>query len=261
MRRGGSRPRRDVPLGITYQGGIGLVDPEARPNVFRIAPTDHGLAFRLAEYLIPKRREARAARPTTAATARRARTRSSRRSADQESVVARIDLPASRDRRRAAGATRPEGGRHGAARLGAGAGDRGNDHRRSQRGVGRPDLHAAVGRRPARPPGARRQAGLGRRPDLRVRPHDRRGRDRRRSSPSRGASRPPTAPQEVGVKTSDGKDVIQPPEYAMYSFDFVRVLAAAHGVRRHRARREGDRGARTGSRSPARTGTSGASTS
>jgi branched-chain amino acid transport system substrate-binding protein len=34
-------------------------------------------------------------------------------------------------------------------------------------------------------------------------------------------------PQRVGVKTSDGKEVIQPPEYAMYSFDFVRVLAAA----------------------------------
>ena len=31
-----------------------LVDAETRPNVFRIAPTDHGIAFRLAEYLIPK---------------------------------------------------------------------------------------------------------------------------------------------------------------------------------------------------------------
>ena len=30
------------------------VDPATRPNVFRIAPTDHGIAFRLAEYLIPK---------------------------------------------------------------------------------------------------------------------------------------------------------------------------------------------------------------
>ncbi len=28
--------------------------PQTRPNVFRIAPTDHGIAFRLAEYLIPK---------------------------------------------------------------------------------------------------------------------------------------------------------------------------------------------------------------
>jgi ABC-type branched-subunit amino acid transport system substrate-binding protein len=43
-----------VPIGIVYQGGMGLVDAKARPNVFRIAPTDHGMAFRLAEYLIPK---------------------------------------------------------------------------------------------------------------------------------------------------------------------------------------------------------------
>ena len=39
---------------ITYQGGVDLVDPVERPNVFRIAPTDHGTAFRLAEYLVPK---------------------------------------------------------------------------------------------------------------------------------------------------------------------------------------------------------------
>jgi len=44
----------DVPLGIVYQGGVGLVDLEKRPNVFRIAPTDHGIAFRLAEYLEPQ---------------------------------------------------------------------------------------------------------------------------------------------------------------------------------------------------------------
>jgi ABC-type branched-subunit amino acid transport system substrate-binding protein len=43
-----------VPICIAYQGGIGLVNPATRPNVFRIAPTDHGLAFRLAEYLVPK---------------------------------------------------------------------------------------------------------------------------------------------------------------------------------------------------------------
>jgi ABC-type branched-subunit amino acid transport system substrate-binding protein len=44
----------DVPIGIVYQGGVGLVDLETRPNVFRIAPTDHGIAFRFAEYLEPK---------------------------------------------------------------------------------------------------------------------------------------------------------------------------------------------------------------
>jgi branched-chain amino acid transport system substrate-binding protein len=46
--------RQHVPICITYQGGTGLVDPKTRPNVFRIAPTDHGLAFRLAEYMVPK---------------------------------------------------------------------------------------------------------------------------------------------------------------------------------------------------------------
>ena len=43
-----------MPIGIVYEGATGLVDPKTRPNVFRIAPTDHGIAFRLAEYLVPK---------------------------------------------------------------------------------------------------------------------------------------------------------------------------------------------------------------
>ena len=43
-----------VPIGITYDGGGGLVDLEKRPNVYRIAPTNRGIAFRLAEYTIPK---------------------------------------------------------------------------------------------------------------------------------------------------------------------------------------------------------------
>ena len=46
--------KEHVPICLTYQGGTELVNPETRPNVFRIAPTDHGLAFRLAEYLVPK---------------------------------------------------------------------------------------------------------------------------------------------------------------------------------------------------------------
>ena len=43
-----------VPIGVVFEGGEGIIDPQTRPNVFRIAPTDHGIAFRLAEYLIPK---------------------------------------------------------------------------------------------------------------------------------------------------------------------------------------------------------------
>ncbi|MDQ5820749.1 MAG: ABC transporter substrate-binding protein, partial [Actinomycetota bacterium] len=34
-------------------------------------------------------------------------------------------------------------------------------------------------------------------------------------------------PEEVGVRTRAGEKVVQPPDYAMYSYDFVNVLAAA----------------------------------
>jgi ABC-type branched-subunit amino acid transport system substrate-binding protein len=47
--------RANIPIAVVFDGGTGLVDPAKRPNVFRIAPTDHGIAFRLAEYLIPKK--------------------------------------------------------------------------------------------------------------------------------------------------------------------------------------------------------------
>jgi branched-chain amino acid transport system substrate-binding protein len=46
--------RRGVPIGIVFAGGQSLVDAGTRPDVFRIAPTDHGIAFRLAEYLVPQ---------------------------------------------------------------------------------------------------------------------------------------------------------------------------------------------------------------
>ena len=46
--------RDHMPICIGYDGGTGLVDPSKRPNVFRIAPTNHGIAFRYGEYLIPK---------------------------------------------------------------------------------------------------------------------------------------------------------------------------------------------------------------
>lgn len=48
------RVARGMPICIVYEGGKQAVDPATRPNVFRIAPTDHGIAFRLAEYLVPK---------------------------------------------------------------------------------------------------------------------------------------------------------------------------------------------------------------
>src|SRR3954469_8719466 len=46
--------RAGVPVAIVHQGAADLVDPQKRPNVFRIVPTDHGIAFRFAEYLSQK---------------------------------------------------------------------------------------------------------------------------------------------------------------------------------------------------------------
>jgi branched-chain amino acid transport system substrate-binding protein len=43
-----------IPIGVVFEGGRQIIDPITRPNVFRIAPSDHGIAFRLAEYLVPK---------------------------------------------------------------------------------------------------------------------------------------------------------------------------------------------------------------
>jgi ABC-type branched-subunit amino acid transport system substrate-binding protein len=43
-----------LPVGVVFEGGRQIIDPVTRPNVFRIAPSDHGIAFRLAEYLVPK---------------------------------------------------------------------------------------------------------------------------------------------------------------------------------------------------------------
>src|SRR3954469_4598702 len=46
--------QKNIPIAITYDGDENLVDPAKRPNVFRITPTNHGMAFRLAEYMVPK---------------------------------------------------------------------------------------------------------------------------------------------------------------------------------------------------------------
>ncbi|MCW2964995.1 MAG: amino acid transporter substrate-binding protein [Actinomycetia bacterium] len=43
-----------MPVGVVFEGGRQIIDPVTRPDVFRIAPSDHGIAFRLAEYLVPK---------------------------------------------------------------------------------------------------------------------------------------------------------------------------------------------------------------
>jgi ABC-type branched-subunit amino acid transport system substrate-binding protein len=215
----------NLPLGITYQGGVGLVDPEARPNVFRIAPTDHGLAFRLAEYMIPKGLKI-ALLLDDSAYGQEGEKALELAFRGQNSIVARIDLPASATdvapqvlRARRAGATallvwaqapvisatitaaRSAGWEVSIYTPPAGA-----DPLIRQQLSGHPDwldgLTFASGRMTA-------EAG---------------------TTPFLTFVRSFEAaygPQRVGVRTPEGQEVIQPPEYAMYSFDFVRVLAAA----------------------------------
>ena len=66
---------------------------------------------------------------------------------------------------------------------------------------------------------------------------------------------------QVGVKNSQGQPVVQPPEFAMYSYDFVHVLVAAIAHARLGRARTRSPPRSTRSRRRARTATSAASTS
>ena len=215
----------DLPLGITFQGGVGLVDPQRRPNVFRIAPTDHGLAFRLAEYLIPKGLKI-ALLVDDSGYGQEGEKALAQAFRDQKSVVARIEVPA------AATDVAPQvlrAKRAGATALLVWA----------QPGVIAATITAA------------RSAGWdvpiyappsGADPIIRQELSDHpdwvdgltfasgRMTSEVGSTPFFTFVRSFEAaygPQRIGVKTAAGEDVIQPPEYAMYSFDFVRLLATA----------------------------------
>jgi branched-chain amino acid transport system substrate-binding protein len=216
----------EIPVCITYQGGVGLVDPDTRPNVFRIAPTDRGIAFRLAEYMIPKGLKVAILTDDTGYgdEGRAALGRSF--GSNPEAVAARIRLPADASdlspqvlQARRAGATallvwaRPAT----IANVLTAARSRrwevpvftppsGADPLVRQQLADRPEwvdgLTFASGRMTAELGPAAWQ-----------------------SFESQFEGR--YGPDLVGVKTSAGAEVVQPPDYAMYSYDFVNVLAAA----------------------------------
>jgi ABC-type branched-subunit amino acid transport system substrate-binding protein len=215
-----------MPLCITYQGGIGLVDVEERPNVFRVAPTDRGVAFRYAEYLIPK--GLRVALLTDDSgygdEGREALARAF--GSNPESVAAEIRLPADATdlapqvlRARRSGATallvwaRPAtiasvltAARSGGWDVPVFTPPSGADPLVRQQLADRPGwvdgLTFASGRMTA-------ELGPAAWNTFESRFVRRYGVD------------------EVGVQTAAGKEVVQPPELAMYSHDFVLVLAAA----------------------------------
>jgi ABC-type branched-subunit amino acid transport system substrate-binding protein len=215
-----------VPVAIVYSGGIGLVDPERRPNVFRIAPTDRGIAFRLAEYLIPKGLKVALLHDDSAYGQEGARALDQSFGENPEAVAANLTLPASALdvspqvlRARRAGATAllvwaraPAIAKTILAARSAGwdvpiyTPPSGEDPLIRQELADRPEwvdgLTFASGRMTAE---------VGPAPFLAF----------------SGNYESSFGPDRVGVKTARGQEVIAPPDYAMYSYDFVNVLAAA----------------------------------
>jgi len=218
--------REGVPICITYDGGSGLVDAETRPNVFRIAPTNHGIAFRYAEYLIPKKLKVALLADDSAYGSEGAADLDRAFSENPEAVATKLTLPAGQSdltpqilRVKRSGAT---------ALL----------------VWGQPPTIAAV-------ISAARSSGwnvpvytppTGADPFVRQQLADHpEWVDGLTFASGRMTAEVGTAPFEsfqsqyestygadkVGVKTSAGEPVIQPPEFAMYAYDFAHVLTAA----------------------------------
>jgi ABC-type branched-subunit amino acid transport system substrate-binding protein len=221
--------RAHIPICIVYDGGTGLVDPLQRPNVFRIAPTNHGIAFRYAEYLIPKKLKVAFLTDDTGY-GRAGRADLDHAFAENKSsVVARIQIPSTATdlapqilQARRAGATallvwaQPAGiaeaviaARSSGWKVPIYTSPSGEDPLVRQELAGHPDwvdgLTFAAGRMTAE---------QGPAPFLAF----------------QQAYEQAFGPQRAGVKTPGGRQVTQPPDYAMYPYDFVRVLLTAIGA-------------------------------
>jgi branched-chain amino acid transport system substrate-binding protein len=215
-----------IPIGIVYQGGEGLVDPERRPNVFRIAPTDHGVSFRLAEYLVPKGLKVALLHDDSGYGQEGERALDKAFASNPEAVATRLTLPS------AATDLAPQ--LLAARRAGATA-----------------VLVWAQAPVIAKALIAARSAGwnvpfftpsAGADPVVRQSLADHRdwidgltfasGRLTAEEGPTPFYAfstkyRQAFGVEEVGVKTTAGEQVVQPPEYAMYAYDFTRLLIAA----------------------------------
>jgi branched-chain amino acid transport system substrate-binding protein len=215
-----------VPICIAYQGGIELVDPETRPNVFRIAPTDRGVAFRLAEYTIPKGLKLALLVDDSdyGQEGRKALDRAF--GSNPGSVAARITLPASALdvspqvlSAKRAGATALLVWAQPATIAATIAAARTS-------GWDVPVFTPPAGESPL----IRQQ--LADHPDWVDGLTVATGRMTAELGPGffyafQGSYERSFGVDRVGVKTRAGRSVIQPPDQAMYSYDFVRVLAAA----------------------------------
>jgi len=218
--------RDGVPISITYDGGSGLVDAETRPNVFRIAPTNHGIAFRYAEYLVPKKLKVALLSDDSAYGSEGAADLDRAFSENPEAVATKLTLPAGQSdltaqilRVKRSGATallvwgQPptiaavlSAARSSGWDVPVYAPPTGADPFIRQQLADHPEwvdgLTFAGGRLTA-------EVGTGPFTNFQSQYEATYGADK------------------VGVKNSQGQEVVQPPEFAMYSYDFIHVLLAA----------------------------------
>ena len=218
--------QKGASIAITYDGGSGLVDAQKRPNVFRIAPTNHGIAFRYAEYLIPKKLKVGLLSDDSAYGREGASDIAKAFSGNPGSVALKLTLPAGQPD---LSAQILQAKRSGATALLV---------------WGQPPTIAAV-------LSAARSIGwqvpvytppTGADPFIRQQLADHpKWVDGLTFASGRLTAEAGTGPftnfqsqyeaahgpDPVGVKTSQGQAVVQPPEFGMYSYDFIRVLVAA----------------------------------
>jgi ABC-type branched-subunit amino acid transport system substrate-binding protein len=218
--------RQDVPIGIVYDGASGLAEVDSRPNVFRVAPTNHGIAFRYAEYLIPKGFKVGLLHDDSAYGQKGSADIKRAFSENPGSVAIRMTLPAGATdlsaqilRARRSGATallvwgQPPtiasvltSARSLGLNVPVYAPPTGADPYIRQRLADHPDwvdgltfaagrLTAEIGSAPFESFASQYESTYG--------------------------------VDKVGVRTASGKAVVQPPEFAMYAYDFTRVLLAA----------------------------------
>jgi ABC-type branched-subunit amino acid transport system substrate-binding protein len=215
-----------VPLGIVYQGGTGLVDPEERPNVFRIAPTDHGIAFRLAEYLIPKGLKFAILTDDSGYGQQGSRALAESFAENPEAVAMKETLPADapdlapqvlRARRSGATALLVWAQPPAIAAVLTAARTAGWDVPvYTSPSVEDPLVRQQLADHPEWLDGLTFASG---RMTAEVGPGP--------FTAFADSFESTYGPQKVGVRTPDGQEVVQPPDYAMYAYDFVHVLAAA----------------------------------
>jgi branched-chain amino acid transport system substrate-binding protein len=218
--------RDHVSICITYDGGTGLVNEQERPNVFRIAPTNHGIAFRYAEYLIPKKLKV-AMVSDDSAYGRNGESDLSRAfSQNPEAIALKLTVPAGdtdlspqilRARRSAATALLVWAQPPAIAAVLTAARSIGWEVPVYTPPTGAdPFIRQQLADHPSWVDGltfasGRMTAEVGTAPFMSF---------QSQYESTYGADR-------VGVKTSAGEPVVQPPELAMYPYDFVHVLSAA----------------------------------